>query len=405
MTLADCVREAQIHNPDVESAGLEQEAARAARWETGGHFGPLIHVDASMQQWDSPFSISFGGGPAFVARDAFTWSFTATAVQPLTGLFAIYEQYHVRDLGVDIAAVRREVAKRDIGYRVMEGYLRVLQAQRLTEVAVTSVDQLTSQLKQANSFHDSGVVSKDDVLRAELALASAKQRVIQTRANVSIGKSRLAVLIGLPAHSDVDLVPLQSEPDVRADGTLDAAESKALATRTEVREIDREIAQSKGNVRLAWYKFAPQISVMGQYLHQEGSQFQQRDAAFVGGTLAWDVWDWGSNIAGINVANARRRQADVARQKVDDQIRLDVREAFLNVSTTAEAVTVAKAAVTSAEEHYRLVGKRYEANTTTAFDVVDAESLLTQARAQLQTSTYDYLIARGALRRATGEMP
>ncbi|HEY2370357.1 MAG TPA: TolC family protein, partial [Polyangiaceae bacterium] len=64
-----------------------------------------------------------------------------------------------------------------------------------------------------------------------------------------------------------------------------------------------------------------------------------------------------------------------------------------------------KASVASAEEHFRLVTKRYEANTTTSFDVVDAESLLTQARASLQTSTYDFLIARAALRRAMGESP
>src|SRR2546423_1910062 len=92
MTLADCVREAQTHNPDVQSAGFDQEAARAQRWEAGGHFGPLVHVDAGVQQWDSQFKIAFPPNPPFVVRDAFTWSFTASAIQPLTGLFAIYEQ-------------------------------------------------------------------------------------------------------------------------------------------------------------------------------------------------------------------------------------------------------------------------------------------------------------------------
>jgi outer membrane protein TolC len=77
----------------------------------------------------------------------------------------------------------------------------------------------------------------------------------------------------------------------------------------------------------------------------------------------------------------------------------------LNVGSATEAITVAKAAVSSAEENFRLVKKRYDANTATSFDVVDAENLLTQARAQLQTSTYDYLVARAALRRAMGEPP
>jgi outer membrane protein TolC len=136
-----------------------------------------------------------------------------------------------------------------------------------------------------------------------------------------------------------------------------------------------------------------------------GVQFVERDSGFIGGTLSWDVWDWGSSISGVHEANAKVHEAKVARDKLRDQLDLEVHEAYLNVGTATEAITVAKAAVTSAEENFRLVKKRYDANAATSFDVVDAENLLTQARAQLQTSTYDYLVARGALRRATGDGP
>ena len=120
--------------------------------------------------------------------------------------------------------------------------------------------------------------------------------------------------------------------------------------------------------------------------------------AFVGGTLSWDVWDWGATIGGVHEANARLRMARIAREKVEDQVKLEVREAYLNLDAAKDAMDGAKAAVASAEENYRLVGKRYDANTATSFDVVDSEGLLTQARGQLETATYDYLIARAALK-------
>lgn len=402
MSLADAVAEALRNNPDVKTAGEEREVATARRWEAGGNFGPRIHVDGSLQEWDSNFSIAFGPQQVTV-RDQFTWSFTATAIQPITGLLAIYQQYHVGDLGVDVAEIQRKATQRDVGFRVIEGYYRLLQAERLAEVALTSVNQLQAQLKLANSFHDAGTVSKDDVLRAELALASAKQRVIQTRAQVSLSRSRLATLMGLSPATEIDAVPLAAEPNVTIDTAIDRAESKALTERVEVAQVEKQIAQSRSNANLAWLKLMPQVSLVGSYMHNEGSAFQQINSAFVGGTLSWDVWDWGSNIAGVKEANAHVREAKIARQKLEDEIRLEVREAFLNLGSAKEGLDVAKAAVSSAEEHYRLVLKRYEANTTTSFDVVDAESLLTQARAQLQTSTYDFLVARAALRRATGE--
>ena len=45
---------------------------------------------------------------------------------------------------------------------------------------------------------------------------------------------------------------------------------------------------------------------------------------------------------------------------------------------------------------------RQRVGETPRVRVVDAESLLTQARGQMQTSLYDYLIARAALQRSTG---
>lgn len=404
MSLADCVAAALRNNPDVKTAGEEHDVATARRWEAGGNFGPRVHLDANLQEWDSKFTINFGGTP-FTVRDQFTWTFSASAIQPLTGLFAIYEQYHMGDLGVDVADIRKRATQRDVGFRVIEGYYRLLQSERLAEVAVTSVDQLQAQLKLANSFHDTGVVSKDDVLRAELALASAKQRVIQSRAQVTLARSRLATLMGLSPSTEIDAVPLAGEPDTSLGASLESAEAKALSDRVEVKEIASHLAESRSGVRLAWLKLAPQVNLVANYTHTVGSPFQQPDAEFIGGTLSWDVWDWGANIAGIKEANAKERQAQDARQKLEDQVRLEVREAFLNVGSAKEGLEVAKAAVSSAEEHYRLVLKRYEANTTTSFDVVDAESLLTQARAQLQTSTYDYLVARAALKRATGDAP
>ena len=404
MTLPDCIAQAMQASPDVKSSNEDREIAHAERAETGGNFGPRIHVDGSLQYWDSTFAINFGGTP-FTVRDQFTWSASVSAIQPLTGLFAIYEQYNMRDMGVDVAEIRRQATRRDVSFRVVEDYYRLLQAERLAEVAVASVDQLTAQLKLANSFHDTGVVSKDDVLRAELALASAKQRLIQARAGVTLGRSHLAVQMGLSPSADIDVVPLSGEPDTTLDMTLERAEAKALTDRVEVKEVARQIEQSKSGVRLAWYKMAPQVNLVANYTHTIGSPFSQVDAEFIGGSLSWDVWDWGTSIATVKEANAHLRQARDARQKLEDQIRLEVREAFLDVGSAKEGLDVAKAAVSSAEEHYRLVLKRYEANTTTSFDVVDAESLLTQARAQLQTSTYDYLVSRAALRRATGDGP
>ena len=398
MSVDDCIATALQHNPDILTGNAEVEEAEATRRGAAGMFGPKLRVDAYAQQWDRPFAF-----PGFgTVRDPFTWNATVTLTQPITGLFAIYDNYKLKDIGVDVAAMRREASKRDIAFRVTEAYYRVLQTMRLSEVAVASVDQLNGQLKEAKSFYANGVVGQNDVLRADVAVANARQRVIQLRGQISIARAQLASLMGLPADAVIEPQALIGEPPPRDAMTIEDAEKRAVAGRVELAELDRRIEQAGKGVSLAKARLVPQVNVVGSYIHNEGSFFAQMNAGYVGATASWDVWDWGTNYSTIGEAKARVRQVMAARAKIDETVRLDARQAYVNVATAAEGLDVAKTAVASAEENFRLVTKRYEANAATSFDVVDAESLLTQARGQLQTSLYDYMIARAALARATG---
>jgi outer membrane protein TolC len=410
MGVAECVDVALHHNVDVLTSNEEVTATEAERAAVRGQLGPKLRADASARRWTEAYTIPFSLDPtkppsAFPVHDAFEWNATVTLTQPITGLFAILDAYKIRDLGVDIATIRRDVARRDAAYHVVESYYRLAQAGQLTGVAKASVDALQGQLRQANSFHENGVVSQNDVLRAQLAVANAQQRVIQLGARVSLERSRLAVLMGMPPDAMIDAQPLAGDQPPADAETLAQDEQAAEVQRIELVELDKHVEQAHRAAGLAWHNLVPQVSAVGAYLHTEGSPFTQKNSAYVGAVASWDVWDWGATSSAIPLAKARARQAALARAKVSDQIRLEVRQAYVDVASAAQAGAVAKASVAQAEENFRLVTKRYEANAATSFDVVDAEGLLTQARGQLETALYDHAVARAALRRAMGAAP
>jgi outer membrane protein len=402
-TLEQCVAIAVQHNPDAKASDAEVDAANAGRAGVRGEFGPKLRAEGNVQQWNSPFDLPFGP-QVFRVRDAFTWSGSVSVIQPVTSLWAIYDQYKVQSLGVDVATIQRDAAKRDIAFRTAEAYLRVLETDRLTEVAAASVTQLEAQLKQAQSLLANGVIAKNDELRAELALASARQRLIQTRGNVLLARGQLATLMGMPTDASIVAAPVASGDAAPPldEATLGSAEAHAASQRLELRAVDRKIEQSEARVAFAKKKLLPQVNVVGNYTHTEGSEFAQKDAAFIGVFGTWDIWDWGTRSNGVAEADARRSQEQLARKKLEDHVKLEARQAFVQATTAKEALVVARAALTQAEENYRIVTKRFEQNASTSFDVVDAESLLTQARAQVETALYGYLVARLALQRAIG---
>jgi outer membrane protein len=401
LRLDECVELALRNNTEVQSADDDVAVSEAQRTGARGRLGPTLRVDASAREWNSRYDLPFGAA-SFPVRDQFEWNATVSASQPVTGLLSIFDAYKVKSLGVDLANIRREIARRDTAYRVVESYYHLMQGQRLADVAAASVEQLQAQLKQSNSFHTNGVVSQDDVLRARLAVANAEQRLIQVRARVSLEQARLSVLVGL-ADVAVEPVPLGAErPAPSAAPTLDQAEKTAELQRIELVEVDKRVEQMSREVNVAWLKLTPQVNLVGAYVHNEGSQFVQKNSAYVGAQASWDVWDWGTTTSGIREAKARAHQATVARVKIADQIRLEVRRALLELTAASEAMSVAQASVASAEENFRLVKKRYDASAATSFDVIDAEGLLTQSRGQMQTALFDQLVARAALERAMG---
>ena len=412
LSLAQCTAIALRQSPDLIVEQEEVQASIAARNSARGALGPKLRLEANIIRWDGAQQASFGDIPGmplqippFTVREAMTTTVGVSLIQPLSSLWTIYEGYKMRSLGVEAATSKRAISERDVAQRVAEAYYRVLQAARMIDVSRTSVEQLEAQVKRAQSFFNNGVVGQNDLLRAELGLASARQRLIQSRGSHTLARSQLAFAMGLPP--DVVIQPVEAKIAAPQGGTISifAAERSALHQRAELREIEARLDQTQAGVRVAWSRMVPQINFLARYEKNAGSSFQPEHAYYAGLFASWDLWEWGSTSFGIPEARARRRQVETARERLRDAIRLEVRVAHVSFVTTAEALQVAERAVGQAEENYRLEQKRYEAQASTSFDVVDAESQLTGARSLMQTALYDVLIARTALERAMGNSP
>lgn len=295
VTFEDAVAAAVANNVESRTSEVEIEGADATRSGSRGELLPRLRGEGALQEWNGPFEIAFGPQKLTV-REQFTWTASAIIVQPITGMiFSGLDRAKADRLGVDIAKLQRDTTKRDVGFRVAEQYLRLLEAKRLVEVAKASVTSLEAQRKQAQSLHTNGVIAKNDLLRAELAVSNAKQREIQARGNVVLGRGRLAVLMGLKPGERGDAAPIAptADPASSAPTTVEAAEAQSLR-RLEVAAFAKKIEQADARVGAARGRLLPQINATANYTHFSGSAFQQADAAYVGLVGSWDVWDWGA---------------------------------------------------------------------------------------------------------------
>jgi outer membrane protein TolC len=367
---------------------------------------PSLSVRGSILVWDDNIEAEFApGAPPIVIRNQITGDVSVTLAQPLTAAAVLGRLIAGDEAGIDAARAELEIAKLDVAFQAAEAYLGALQLQTLRDVAATSVKQLDADLVKIKALRDARVLSDLDVLRLEAAREQARQQELESEVGLETAVRGLALLLDLPDGTRLELAPVDLTPPAIA-WTEDAAVERAKSNRPERRVAAARAKQADVGVDVARANYLPSINAIATYTHSEqGGPFQIKDSAFVGLQLEWNLWDWGKRGAEVAEARAVRRQAERARDALDQQLAFDVRSKWLAASAKRKTLDVAASALEAAEEAYRLQSVKIQGGAATSTDVIDAEAEVARARAQATIARYQYLIAWMALGRAVGQVP
>ena len=120
-------------------------------------------------------------------------------------------------------------------------------------------------------------------------------------------------------------------------------------------------------------------------------------------TASWDIWEWGKQSYGVKEKLARLEQAKQRKTELLDQIRLEVKRAYLkNLETEINIITIQKA-IAQAKENLRINQERFKEQVATTTDVLNAQTLLAETMTRFYTALYDFKISKAALYRAMGQ--
>jgi outer membrane protein len=380
-----------------------------------GRFGPVVRVEANVLRWNAPFGLPleipvpapFGplNVPPIPVRNATTAQLSATVVQPLTGLWTVYEGHRAQLLGEDAARHQERATRDDVVLAVADAYVQALEAERMTELAADQVRTIEAHVERARQFHENALITRNDVLVAEIRLADARVRQLQAEGGAGLARAHLAFQIGLPADDEVWPEELPA-PSVAATTTRsDASLGSGSEDRPELAAARARVEQARAGVRVATSQMAPEVSAIFRVEHVEGVRFQPSNAWFVGAQLSWNVWEWGSGYYAIDAARARAVQAEAAETQAREGLRLEAMQAETEVDIAMAQLQVVRAAVTQAEQNLELVQQRFAQQVGTSTDVLDAQLLLHATQLLEVRAGYGVLRAQVRWRRARGLDP
>ena len=88
--------------------------------------------------------------------------------------------------------------------------------------------------------------------------------------------------------------------------------------------------------------------------------------------------------------------------KTVDEISLDARNSYLRLEQSAKRIKVAEKTIEHAKENFRINKEQYQAQLSTSTDVLDAQTLLSQAMTNYYDALYGYHLALAAIEKSEG---
>ncbi|MFW6147815.1 MAG: TolC family protein [Thermodesulfobacteriota bacterium] len=338
--------------------------------------------------------------------DPDTYEWRVSAIQPLFTGWRLTALRELASLGVDTASIQKQTAIHDLVLDVKDAYFGILKAEKLETVAVQAVEQLEAHLRVAQAFYDEGTIAKNELLQTEVQMAQAQQDLIRARNSVELSKSYFNKLLRRGLNAEVAVEDILDYRPVSL--TLEECLERAELYRTEIRELSLNILSAEKGVKLAKSSYFPSLSLAGIYSREcadpllEPDPGEDPDSWRLVLSAEWTFWEWGKTRQEVSASKSQVSKAQYFLRELKDSIQLQVKEAYLNLREAEKNIQVARTAVIQAEENFRMNEERYKQQVATSTDVLDAQTLLTQARSNYFNALSEHNLAWARLERTIG---
>ena len=395
LTLREAVELTLKNSPQIRTAAHNTEIAKETIEQANSSYLPRVDIQGGYTALLDPQGIKMPTG-SFDTQDS-TFPFLSASVQQTIYDFGRREKRKEQAYLAQSAVSSGFAATRqDLAMLTVRTYFAILQAGQLITTASDEVVQREQHLKMATSLFEEGVTTRNDLLQAEVKLAASRLKLMSTRTQLKNLWLQMNNLTGQPPEY---LAELAEEAT-----TSTVVNSREITARDELAAQRSVVNAAESAVQENREEFFPELFVRGNIDYLKNSKMVEQ--TMYGVTVGVKI-----NLFDGFATTSRQRQAVKQLEREKDRLRemesayrVELASARNDLEVAAERIEITRKAISQSEENLRINSDRYKAQVGTATDVVDAQTLLSQAKSDHFQALYDFQVARARVKRATGEL-
>jgi outer membrane protein len=416
LTLDRAIQLAVENNRQIQTAALQLQKANEDVEVARTHRLPVFDIQGQAAQLLTPVDFAFpqgafgefpGVGP-IPATDTdvsvprqLTYYFSSQVSQPITQLFRI-------GLGIDSARATSAIEQEHLNAQrlsvtnsVKRLYFAILQS----ESALDSTEQALALYRELDRTLEVRVAQKV-ALRADsldVRFRLAKEELTRTTYQNTLAsqKEQLNQLLGRDVRTDFVVEPVTELSIAEVD--VDAARTRALENRPDLREARLKVEQADLDRRLKKADRIPELSVAVSYSSYFNIDVMPTNLATAGLQLKWEPFDWGRKGHELAAKTHTVTQARLAVRDTEDRIIVDVNNRFRTLSEKRALLNVARMAQATSREKLRVKTNQYQVQAALLPDVLQLRTEQASSDDQYQQALLAFWTAKADFENAIGE--
>ena len=341
----------------------------------------------------------FGNVPAVIGPFSY-FDVRASATQRLFDWKA-FQKYRSSVVGESVARFNLQDARDLVVLATGNVYLQAIASAARVETAQAQVETAKALYDKAVAQQQAGVAPAIDTLRSQVEYQSRQQQLIAATNDLAKQQISLARVIGLASGQQfvlADKAPYEPFPIPDLESSL----QRAYSLRSDYKAAHDRLAAAQLEHSAAIAGYFPTLGVAGNFGEIGPAPASVLPTYAIFGTLSIPIFQGGKVHGDVLKAEASLRQAQAQLADVRGQIDQDIRNALLDLKSSADQVEVAQSSVNLAEQALIQSRDRFAAGVTDNLEVIQAQEAVATAHENLISSLYLHNLAKVSFARALG---
>ncbi len=322
-------------------------------------------------------------------------------VQPIFQPAIYYNVKIKRDL-TGIERARLNVFKRQLTADIKNAYFTYLQAVKVKELLDNTRELLKENLRLSESLFRNHKVTEEVVFRSKAELSKLDQQREEAEKNKRMAAAYFNFLLNRPLETEIEIHTVEEKPVVK-NYNWEQLAAHALQHRGEFRQLQEAVNAARHTIGLHKSSILPSASAVFDYGFQgEKYRFTGNDDYWMGSLLlSWNLFRGGQDAARKNQALYEKKRLETQYKELENQIKLQVKEAYYNLEVAKKAIISTHDTLKSQKEAFSIVAKKYEQGMVPQIEHIKARNDYTSAEISHIIAIYDYYIKEAHLERVS----